>query len=591
MINIPIINIMNNSIKEKSTNGWVYFQPAISKGQMILLILFILVTATACNKNDKPPATSEVKLQQVMEALGGLEAINNVQTISYAVKGSTFEWEQPKPTEANPLNGSNYLYNYTSELNKRKVRFDYNNINYNHPFPYNTNNGQIIINDKNATISGQYNWLSYYFGLTQPTALYPSRLEAILKNQKMANPIELVKDVLSNHGATVTSKGNKFSIPTRIPNLEIQLEIDPLTNLPKNAKIMEEDYLNGDVVFEIVYGNWVNASNIKYPSKLIFNLNNQMIKVENLSNIRLNPSLESNHFNLKEAVPIAYSEQNANMGIYFSQWHHRWIGWGILIDQPLDNGALVLEKHDLSSFKLLNQTVGPNLKIIGRPDLRTWSIALKTNEGLIVVEAPLNTFWTRSCIKAIKNEFPGEKIIAAISTHNHHVTFGGIRELAQEAGKIYVGAPGADFAKKVLNSKHTLVPDALSQNPREITVEPVTGVTSLANGAVEIHLLKTSDPIGTPESGPHSEDMLIIYVPEYEAVIQADHFWSGEYMRIWNGETQHNYTPKGRAELKRVARYLLDYINEKKLKVSRVIGIHGGVGTLDELKEVAKPGS
>jgi hypothetical protein len=215
-------------------------------------------------------------------------------------------------------------------------------------------------------------------------------------------------------------------------------------------------------------------------------------------------------------------------------------------------------------------------------------VAIKTDDGIYVVDAPINTYWTGSCIRAIKNEFPGEKLVAAIATHTHHVTFGGIRELVHETGKLYVGDKGVEVAQTAINAKHTLIPDTFSKDPRDVEIIHVSGVTKLAGGAIEIHKLITSDPLGTPASGPHAEDMLIVYVPEYETVIQADHYWSGEFMTIWNGYSTNTYTLRGQAELKRIARYLLDYINEKELVVSKLIGIHGGVGTMEELKQVAE---
>ena len=42
-----------------------------------------------------------------------------------------------------------------------------------------------------------------------------------------------------------------------------------------------------------------------------------------------------------------------------------------------------------------------------------------------------------------------------------------------------------------------------------------------------------------------------------------------------------------KAAFKERAKFLLDYINEKQLNVSKVIGIHGGLGSIQQLQFVA----
>ena len=131
------------------------------------------------------------------------------------------------------------------------------------------------------------------------------------------------------------------------------------------------------------------------------------MKTEDLSNIELGVTFDAGHFTPEPADQIAYSEENADNGIYYSQWYHRWSGFGILLDQPLDNGAMALGNFDLSSVGITSQEVGPNLKVIGRPDTRTWSVVAKTNEGLVIFDAPINSDCTRSGLNTIRSEYPG----------------------------------------------------------------------------------------------------------------------------------------------------------------------------------------
>lgn len=576
--------------KERSTNDLSAVKRIPIRILAKLIIVISFLTITGCSKNSKADA-NEIKLQQVLDAMGGKDAINQVHTISYTASASSFEHEQAGPAVSDPINVNNHNYNFSAELNARKVRLEYSAINFNYPFVYNAKGGLIVINDKEGVISGEYNWSSYYLGSVAPTALFSSRIEAILKNQLMANPIELLKEVLSRQSPSSATRNHVFSIPTRIETLQIELVIDPATYLPLRAKILEADHLLGDVSFEISYNKWVNTSTARYPSELTYLLHGKKIKSEALSNIVLNPALPADNFTLQAPYErLAYNYEEGNLGIYASQWYHRLFAGGIGLDQPLNNGALVLDKFDLSPFGMRDQTLGPNLRLIGRPDASNWATAINTSTGVIVVEAPLNPGWTKSITNAVHLAYPGKKIIGVIASHTHYDHFGGIRELAQEAGTVYVGKGGVPFAASVINSKHTLLPDKLSLNPTSIAIKEVTGITSIDNGAVEIHLLKSKDESGNPfaHDNPHSWDMVVVYVPEYEVLIQADFLYAGIFLKIWKGPTAHAFTGPARDELKKRANFLLDYIQEKNLKVSKVIGIHGGVATLDELKEVAK---
>lgn len=556
------------------------------KKSLSFLLVFSLLFVVACNTDDEDSTAplNESSIEQIITALGGTEVFNKTKTVQFTIDGTVFEYEQEVPTEPNPVNTNTHRLVLSTEFNARKLRLEYEYTKFQHPFVYEVYDALIVVNDKKGSISGEYNWSSFYFGTTEPLALHSSRIEATLKNLMMSNPLEMVNEVLKNGDMSTVTKDREFIIPTRVSGLNISFVIDPKTHLPLSANIMEDDYIQGDVLFQVEYEDWVEVSGLKYPSKIVYTLDGMLMKTEELSNIEFGIAFDEDHFTPEPADQIAYSEENADNGIYRSQWYHRWLGFGIPLDQLLNNGAMALGDFDLSSVGIGDQKIGPNLKIIGRPDTRTWSVVAKTDEGLVIFDAPINAGCTRSILNTVENVFPGEPILAGVLSHTHHDHCGGLRELAYDAGRLLVGESGVDFTQKSIDSKHTLRPDNLALDPKPITVEAVTGVTSLANGAVEIHLLKPDHS----HAGPHATDMVFMYVPEYEAVIVADQIWLGGFMAIYDQLTYNTLTPPARVEMKKRAKYLLDYIEEKELVVSKVIAIHGGVGTYETLERVAE---
>ncbi|MDR2008911.1 MAG: DUF4292 domain-containing protein [Bacteroidales bacterium] len=560
------------------------------KNERISIGLLIICTCSlisySCEEKDKEPDIQIEEVSDVFEAMGGIERIKVINTISYKSFGKTYEWEQPTPVEPNPLFASYYEATFSSELNHRKVRVEYDYIQYKHPFSYRVNEGTHIINDRRGTVSGEYNWSSFYYNDHSANPMHSSMIESILKNQKMANPVELLKEYLLNPEEVKFHNG-KFVYPTRIKDLNIELIIDPETHLPLKAEVKEADYLQGDSKFEVHYDDWTEIEYVKFPAMISFYLNDQVLKIEQLSDITFNPDLNNDHFTPKEvSIELSYDEANADTGVLRSQWFHRWTAWGIRMDPPYDKGAIIGDKFDLSYLEMGDQTIGENVRMVGRPDL-PWSVLIKTKKGIYIWEAPLHNALTFSIIEAAKREYPDVPIIGAIVSHTHHVFFSGIRQLVAETGEVYVGKEGYNFAKKVMESKHTMLPDTLAIVPRNVKIIPVDTIVNIDDGAVQIHPLITSDPVGTVTSGPHSTDMLVVYVPEYEAIIQGDMQWEGVFMNIWYGKTAKGYTPETIAELKRRANYLIDYIREHNLKVTKIVGSHGGVGTIKELEDIA----
>ena len=561
----------------------------LQKSGIIFLAVYTIFAVSSCKDDDDGSPIDNgdgISLSEVIEAMGSTEVLEGIKTISYTAKGNSYEYEQDIPHLPSPLTSNYYEYDFYTELNQRKIRMDYDSIYFNHPAPYNTRGPLLIINGKEGSISKDFSWRSYYFGVTDPRGVYATEIEFNLKNQKMANPIELLKEVLNTGGPEQNTINDSYRIPTRVANLDIELVIDSRTKMPQKSRIVEADFLKGDVFFEVYYKDWVEVGGTMYPSTLDYMLDNELFKRERLTNIAVNPELAADTFT-PEAFPpekqIAYNEEQASFAIYHTQFYHRWNAWNIGWPEPVNDGALDLGSFDVSQFGLASQFVGEKVKIMGRPDNRLWNVAIKTSDCVVIVDAPLNQKWTRSLINGTKNAFPGEEIKAVIATHHHHDHFAGIREAAYETGKIYIAEESVGRVNQVLNSSHTLLPDNLANNPRNVDVESVSDVTYLDNGAIEIHRLKPTNTSAVP----HSDDMLVVYIPEYEVLIQSDQYWNGTFTQVWNGFAFRPFTQEARPEIINNAKYLLDYIQEKELKVSKIIATHGGLGPISDLELTA----
>ena len=535
---------------------------------------------------DTPVSTpTESTLQQIVESLGGETIIAEATHLKYKVSGKTFEFEEEEPGQANPIQMNEYEVEITTELTNRKLRMDYTSFEVKYPVAFSSSSATRIINNIEGSESGQYSVVSYYFGAVTPMPIQIARIEADLKNYSISNPMELMKTYLkSNTDLKATTSNNILKIPTILDGLDIELSIDLATHLPQSATVKESDFLHGDVVLEVKYDNWTDFNLIKYPTKIEYFYNENLVKTETISEVRRNAAINSSTFTIEPTGgTIPYDEAIAKRGVYHSQWFSRLADSGIPIDIPLTVGAVAADQWTAAGVP--DQTIGENVKLIGRPDILYWGAAIKTSAGVLLVDAPLHPEWSRSIINAAKSPdgFPNEEIIGVIPTHTHYDHYGGIREMANEAGTVYVNADGKSELESVLNASHTLVPDALAMDSKVIQIEEVEGIMLLDGGAVEIHNVN----MNSGGNNPHSENMLIVYVPEYELILQADLFNAGGMLALYAGQGAFPMAEETKMIWKDRAKFLLDYINEKNLTVSKVAGMHGGLATLTQLQFVA----
>lgn len=555
----------------------MYFQRSLNN---LAFFALLVITLSSCRKENDD--AYEVKdFQKALKAISPHENIEKFESISYKVTGASYEWDEPTVNYPNPINTSNYRYDFISNLFERKAAVHYTQFEPKQPFSYSTAGFNIVINDKKGMISGEYDFKSYFLNMKYPQSLHASRIEALLKTYQMVNPLYLCKIV--SRQAQLSIINNKVVIPSIIQGLSFEIEFDRFTYLPLCVRISESDFLRGDIEFKITYDDWKPVSGFLMPSKFHYYLGDRLFRSEKISDIVINPAIKDDQFALGEiASPVTYDTPNGWMGFIYSQWYNRWFDKGLLFDQPLNNGAWILEDHNLEPYGLPSQYVGDNIKIIGRPDHSLYSVAIKTSKGVFIYEPTLNNFWTRSVLNAAKSKFPGQQITGTIVSHAHAAVVSGIREAAYETGNIYVGLTGKDIISKALEAKHSLNPDALSLNPRECKITEISEKTILADGELELYFLNSNSNL----PGSHSTDMIIAYVPAYQTIIQSELLWNGPFKRVWVGQAANKYSDGTKKELKQRALFLNNFITKNNIIVKRVISVQGGLGSYEDLLNI-----
>ena len=196
------------------------------------------------------------------------------------------------------------------------------------------------------------------------------------------------------------------------------------------------------------------------------------------------------------------------------------------------------------------------------------SILVEFNDYVVMVEAPGGDAVTMASIEKAKQLAPGKPIKYVINSHHHADHAGGMRAYVAEGIPIITHESHRKYyEEQIFKNPHSINPDRLARMPRAPMLEFVKDkrVLSDSSQALEIYLMKDQ---------PHSEGLLMVYLPKSKQLIQAD-----------------AYVPRpGAPPLPMPSPYttnLVDNVSRLKLDVARVVQIHGGVVPYSEVLSAA----
>jgi glyoxylase-like metal-dependent hydrolase (beta-lactamase superfamily II) len=189
-------------------------------------------------------------------------------------------------------------------------------------------------------------------------------------------------------------------------------------------------------------------------------------------------------------------------------------------------------------------------------------VAIEFADHIAIVEAPSESR-TLAVIAKARELRPGKPATRVINTHHHFDHSGGIRAAVSEGLTVVTHEGNAAFFKDLAGRSRTIAPDALTKNPKALNVEPVGDELVLKDAMREVHLYHIA-------GNPHSDTLLMAYLPRERLLIQADTFSPGSAVQPY-------------------AANLLDNVRKRNLRVERVVGVHGGVVPFAELVKAVQP--
>jgi len=193
------------------------------------------------------------------------------------------------------------------------------------------------------------------------------------------------------------------------------------------------------------------------------------------------------------------------------------------------------------------------------------SAVVAFKDRLVLIEAPQSEARSLAAIATARELVPGTPLTHLVMSHHHFDHSTGLRAAVAEGLTIVTHEGNEAFVKTMTARPFTRTPDALAKAPKPATVEAVAASRTITDGVRTLELHHVA-------GNPHSETMLMAYLPKERILIEVDAFSPGG--------TYHPY-----------AANLLAHIERLKLRVDRIVPLHGAIVTLKDLTAAARPAS
>ena len=194
------------------------------------------------------------------------------------------------------------------------------------------------------------------------------------------------------------------------------------------------------------------------------------------------------------------------------------------------------------------------------------SVLVELPDSAVLVEAPQHDTRTLAAIARARELVPDKPLSHVVNTHHHFDHSGGIRAAVAEGLTVITHDTNRALFEELTSRPHTLVADHLAQQPAELMLETVAGdeTLELGEGPDVMQIFRMGD-------NPHADGALVVYLPTERMLIQADMF-----------------IPGVGGEFADTAAALLQAIEDRNLRVDRLVPIHGAVLPLSALEEAVE---
>jgi glyoxylase-like metal-dependent hydrolase (beta-lactamase superfamily II) len=178
----------------------------------------------------------------------------------------------------------------------------------------------------------------------------------------------------------------------------------------------------------------------------------------------------------------------------------------------------------------------------------------------MLIDAPQSEARTLAVIAKAKETVPNKPLQQLVTTHHHFDHTAGLRAAIAEGMDVITHTGNKEWVERMASRPHTIQPDTLSKQPTRVVVETVDDQREITDQMQTVQLFHIA-------GNPHSDTMLMAYIPRDRLLIEVDAFGAGSAVNPY-------------------AANLLENIQKRKLRVDRIVPLHGPIVKMAELEKV-----
>ena len=428
------------------------------------------------------PASPEMQvIEDVAEALGGMRAVQNAETVVIEGRGTNFRLGQNQDPDA-PL-PEYEISEFTREFDLANGRWRQEQLRTSNFFTGNPlfNQRQIIAVDGDVAFDVSENGTArrassqvardrqaelyhYPVGLIQAATAEGATLSNLLQ--------ENGQDVVD----IITAEGDLFT-----------LFVDSETHFPSKIVSTSYDSNLGDVAVETAFDAYAESGGLGgFQARLTLPR-------------RIRWSVD--RFQTAEII-ASNTSINGELGDLVAPQEVR------SAEAPMLSASVTVEEVTSGVWYLAGQS--------------HHSVLVELAEYLVLIEAPQHDVRTLAVIDTARELRPDKPLRYVINTHHHFDHSGGIRAAVSEGVIVITHELNRPFIEDIVARQHTITPDALARNPQPLVIETVPGRDRyvLDDGGRSVEIYPILDDL-------HSESFLMVYLPGDRLLVEADAFVPG----------------------------------------------------------------
>ncbi|MEO7135124.1 MAG: MBL fold metallo-hydrolase [Vicinamibacterales bacterium] len=188
------------------------------------------------------------------------------------------------------------------------------------------------------------------------------------------------------------------------------------------------------------------------------------------------------------------------------------------------------------------------------------SAVIEFDDHLMLIDAPQSEARTLAVIAKAKELVPNKSLNQLVTTHHHFDHTAGLRGAVYSGLTVITHAGNKEWVEHMARWPHTIQPDILAKNVSRLNVETVDAEREFKDQSMTVMLYHVA-------GNPHSDTMLMAYIPRDRILIQVDAFSPGSAVQPY-------------------AANLLENIQKRNLRVDTIVPLHGAVAPFAALVKV-----